>query len=95
MLVLSLYYLLHSTVGFVQALGDELGEILENQRQLEEQLDGLLQDGGKGNGRRVSRSAQENVHSITAAAHGRLTGVDCSTKQYPFINSCTSLQNCD
>ena len=58
-------------MGSLQALGDELGEILENQRQLEEQLDGLLQDGGKGSGQRVSRSARENVHSITAAAHGR------------------------
>ena len=69
-------YLPFCTVLLVllQALGDELGEILENQRQLEEQLDGLLQDGGKGNGQRVSRGAQENVHSITAAAHGIYIG---------------------
>ena len=70
-LIIACYYCIVLLV-FLQALGDELGEILENQRQLEEQLDDLLQDGGK---RRVSRSAQENVHSITAASHGRLTSV--------------------
>lgn len=55
----------------MQALGDDLAEIMENQRQLEAQLDQLVLGAGKGGGEKhVPQGLKEDVHGLTAAAQG-------------------------
>lgn len=48
---------------------------MENQRQIEEQIDSMIQDGGKGtSGRpRISSGLRENIHGLTAASQGNIS----------------------
>ena len=50
-------------------MGDELVQILESQRQLEQKFDQLTMDGGVE--RSLLPNLRDHAHSLTSATHGK------------------------
>ena len=66
----------------LQALTEALAEILENQRQLEEEFCQLKSGGGGGGGEKNDSSKQNmkgEIHGLTAAAQGNRETINIST----------------
>ena len=72
----------------LQALTEALAEILENQRQLEEEFCQLKSGGGGGGGEKNDSSKQNmkgEIHGLTAAAQGNRETINISTTLYMYM----------
>ena len=69
----------------LQALTEALAEILENQRQLEEEFCQLKSGGGGEKNDSSKQNMKGEIHGLTAAAQGNRETINISTTLYMYM----------